>query len=145
MAHFNRKFIVHKGKRKNALAALNNSQPQVDKNGQPITSTNNDVKMYQLRKNPYSAICTRCIQLETADSSLLCSEFCYIVCVPFNNNSSTGSHHSNTKGIVYVWIGRKANPDEGRICEEIAREIYDVSQMKTTTTKLIYLIDQLIA
>ena len=80
--------------------------------------------MYQLRKNPYSAICTRCIQLETADASNLCSEFCYIVCVPFNNSNG---YSSSSSGIVYVWIGRKSNPDEARIAEEIAREIYDVT------------------
>jgi hypothetical protein len=37
---------------------------------------------------------------------------------------------ADTKGAVYVWIGSKANPDEGRIAEEIAQSIYDVRFFK---------------
>ena len=28
-------------------------------------------------------------------------------------------------GIVYVWVGNRADPEEARITEEIAREMYD--------------------
>lgn len=80
--------------------------------------------MYHLRRNPYSVICTRCIQLDTARAPNLCSQFCYIVCVPFEN---TDSENSATKGIVYVWIGNKANTEEARLAEEIAQDIYSVS------------------
>jgi hypothetical protein len=110
LAHFNRKFIIHKGKR---------NQKFLQQQQEPET------KMYHLRKNPLSAICTRCIQLDTAKASNLCSEFCYIVCVPLTVNTD-----ADTKGAVYVWIGSKANPDEGRIAEEIAQSIYDVRFFK---------------
>lgn len=132
MAHFNRKFIIHKGKRKTANAIAAAAAANHSGDGKPPTSSgsSNEVKMYQLRKNPYSAICTRCIQLETAEASNLCSEFCFIVCVPFNNNQHQQSSGTLTKGIVYVWIGSKSNPDEARIAEEIARDIYDVFDLE---------------
>lgn len=108
LAHFNRKFVIHKGKRKtNKLE-------------------NYDTKMYHLRKNPYSAICTRCIQLPSATAQNLCSEFCYIVCVPFENADQTDA----TKGIVYVWIGKNSNPDEAKLAEEIAQNMYDVCNIQ---------------
>ena len=122
LAHFNRKFVIHKGKRKQT----NLTQERADKLNTSIESYENapkhDTKMYHLRKNPYSAICTRCIQLETAKATNLCSEYCYIVCVPLSVNTD-----ADTKGAVYVWIGSKANPEEGRIAEEIAATVYDVS------------------
>lgn len=109
LAHFKRKFIIHKGKRKQATTSTNPSSAV-------------EPKMYHLRKNPYSAICTRCIQLESpVDATMLCSQFCYILCVPFENTSG-----SDSKGIVYVWIGKRSDPDEARLAEEIARYIYDV-------------------
>lgn len=110
LAHFNRKFVIHKGKRK----------PSVQKPGQKLSY---DTKMYQLRRNPYSAICTRCIQLDQATALNLCSNFCFIVCVPFENTDET----SATKGIVYVWIGKNSNSEEAKIVEEIAQETYDES------------------
>ena len=47
--------------------------------------------------------------------------FCrYILKVPFDNEEQSG--------IVYVWIGSKADPEEARLIEEIAEEIFnDVS------------------
>lgn len=41
----------------------------------------------------------------------------YILKVPFDKED-----HS---GIVYVWVGNKSDPEEARITEEIAREMYD--------------------
>jgi len=32
----------------------------------------------------------------------------------------------DANGIIYVWIGNNADPDEARITEEIAREMYDI-------------------
>ncbi|ETE72453.1 Protein flightless-1-like protein [Ophiophagus hannah] len=58
LSHFKRKFIVHKGKRK---ARDDNLQPS----------------LYHIRTNG-SALCTRCIQINT-DSGLLNSEFCFIL------------------------------------------------------------------
>jgi len=40
----------------------------------------------------------------------------YILKVPFDNEESSG--------IVYVWIGSKADPDEARLIEEIAEEMF---------------------
>ena len=37
--------------------------------------------------------------------------------VPFDNEESSG--------IVYVWIGAKAEPDEARLIEEIAEEMFN--------------------
>lgn len=116
LAHFKRKFIIHKGKRK-----PNNQIAKVTKTDGTAAATNKALttKMYHLRKNPYSAICTRCIQLDTARAQNLCSEFCFIVCVPFEESDNS------TKGIVYVWIGGKSNPDEASLAEEIAQYMYE--------------------
>ena len=32
----------------------------------------------------------------------------------------------DNKGIVYVWIGKKADPDDARLAEEIANDMYGV-------------------
>ena len=104
LAHFKRKFIIHKGKRK--------SKEILD---------NKNTRMYHLRRNPHSALCTRCVEIE-AKASNLCSEFCYIVCVPFEN---TDKNSNSSNGIVYVWIGNLANPDEARLAEDAANYMYD--------------------
>ncbi|UYV73643.1 FLII [Cordylochernes scorpioides] len=69
LSHFRRKFIIHRGRRKN-----------------PPPS----VEFFHLRSNG-SPICTRCIQ----------------------------------SGIVYVWIGDRADSDEARLAEEIATDMFD--------------------
>ncbi len=102
LAHFKRKFVVHNGKR----------------------NVNTDAKctrMYHVRRNPHSAICTRCIEVE-AHAETLCSQFCFIVCVPFENTAG-----DDTKGIVYVWLGSMADSDEIKLAEEIAMFMYDDS------------------
>lgn len=119
LAHFKRKFIIHKGKRKqsiNIYKGKNNQEKEKEKELELAHQT----RMFQLRKNPHSAICTRCIQLDKAVAQKLCSEFCYIVLVPFDNADANG-----TKGIVYVWIGNKSNPEEGRLIEEIANDMFE--------------------
>jgi len=58
----------------------------------------------------------RCIQIKN-DSSLLNSCFCYILKVPFDAE--------DRRGIVYVWIGSKADPEEATVAEEIAYSLYD--------------------
>ena len=114
LAHFKRKFIVHKGKRKSKISTNPNAMDKA--------VNKYETKMYHLRKNPHSAICTRCIQLDTAKAENLCSSFCYIVCVPFENSDGSNA----TKGIAYVWIGSNSNPDEARLAEEIAEYMYEV-------------------
>jgi Gelsolin repeat len=34
----------------------------------------------------------------------------------------------DANGIIYVWIGNNADPDEARLAEEIAREMYNIEQ-----------------
>ena len=34
----------------------------------------------------------------------------------------------DSQGIVYVWIGKRANAEEARLAEEIADDMYGVSQ-----------------
>lgn len=43
--------------------------------------------------------------------------FSYILNVPFNNDDETG--------IVYAWIGSKADPDDARLIQEIAEEMFN--------------------
>jgi hypothetical protein len=133
LAHFNRKFVIHRGKRKPALNsthAPNPSGPNQDGEGSSVYNT----RMYHLRTNPYSALCTRCIELETAKATNLCSEFCYIVCVPLSVNTD-----AETKGAVYVWIGSKADQEEARIAQEIAENMYDVRTTKQIKEFLFYI------
>ncbi|KAK0089106.1 hypothetical protein PV325_009137 [Microctonus aethiopoides] len=98
MAHFKRRFIIHQGKRK-----------QIKPPG------SNRVEFFQLRSNG-SALCTRLIQIPL-DASLLNSAFCYILNVPFNNDDKTG--------IVYVWIGSKSDPEEARLIQDIAEDMFN--------------------
>ena len=44
--------------------------------------------------------------------------FSYILKVPLNNQEEPS-------GIVYVWIGSKADPDEARLVEEIANTLFN--------------------
>lgn len=48
---------------------------------------------------------------------LLLFVFSYILKVPFDNEESSG--------IVYLWIGSKANPDDVRLAEEICDEMFN--------------------
>ncbi|XP_073492479.1 protein flightless-1 homolog isoform X2 [Aquarana catesbeiana] len=101
LSHFKRKFIIHKGKRKTRDVGL---QPS----------------LYHVRTNG-SALCTRCIQINT-DCSFLNSEFCYILKVPFES--------IDNQGIVYTWVGRAADPDEAKLSEEIMNHMFDDTYSK---------------
>ncbi|XP_048351374.1 protein flightless-1 homolog [Sphaerodactylus townsendi] len=101
LSHFKRKFIIHKGKRKARDASL---QPS----------------LYHIRTNG-SALCSRCIQINT-DSSLLNSEFCFVLKVPFES--------TDNQGIVYTWVGRAADPDEAKLAEDIMNHMFDDSYSK---------------
>lgn len=101
LSHFKRKFIIHKGKRKVKDEGL---QPS----------------LYHIRTNG-SALCTRCIQINT-DSSLLNSEFCFILKVPFES--------TDNQGIVYTWVGRAADPEEAKLAEDIMNHMFDDSYSK---------------
>ncbi|XP_060138385.1 protein flightless-1 homolog [Zootoca vivipara] len=101
LSHFKRKFIIHKGKRK---ARDDGLQPS----------------LYHIRTNG-SSLCTRCIQINT-DSSLLNSEFCFILKVPFES--------TDNQGIVYTWVGRAADPDEAKLAEDMMNCMFDDSYSK---------------
>ncbi|KAE8578859.1 hypothetical protein XENTR_v10023801 [Xenopus tropicalis] len=101
LSHFKRKFIIHKGKRKSKDVGL---QPS----------------LYHVRTNG-SALCTRCIQINT-DCSLLNSEFCFILKVPFES--------IDNQGIVYTWVGRAADPDEAKLSEDIMNHMFDDTYSK---------------
>ncbi|XP_067912198.1 protein flightless-1 homolog [Heterodontus francisci] len=101
LSHFKRKFIIHKGKRKTPENGL---QPS----------------LYHIRTNG-SALCSRCIQIST-DSSMLNSEFCYILKVPFES--------IDNQGIVYTWVGRAADPDEAKLAEDIMNNMFDETYSK---------------
>ena len=51
-------------------------------------------------------------------SAGICLHSSYILKVPFNKD--------DTQGVAYVWIGNRADPDEAKLTEEIAEEMYGV-------------------
>ncbi|XP_059178446.1 protein flightless-1 homolog [Physella acuta] len=102
LSHFKRKFIIKLGKRPAA-------RPAGSEKIKPAT------EFFQLRANG-SPIATRCIQLEKPDATWLCPRFCFILMVPFDSDE--------LKGIVYVWVGKKADHKEAKIAEEIAYSMY---------------------
>ncbi|CAJ0915080.1 unnamed protein product [Ranitomeya imitator] len=101
LSHFKRKFIIHKGKRKMRDVGL---QPN----------------LYHMRTNG-SSLCTRVIQINT-DCSLLNSEFCFLLKVPFES--------TDNQGIVYTWVGRAADPDEAKLAEDIMNTMFDDTYSK---------------
>jgi len=72
-------------------------------------------EFYHLRSNG-SPLYRRCIQIKPEANSLN-SCFCYILKVPFDAEDKTG--------IVYVWIGSKADNEEASVAEDIANSLYD--------------------
>lgn len=102
MSHFKGKFIIKSGKRSDKLKGPETKLP---------------VEFYHLRQNG-SSLCTRVIQIR-ADSSLLCSAFCYILIVPFETDDDSES------GIIYVWIGSKTTAEESKLIQEIAESKFN--------------------
>ncbi|XP_071488184.1 protein flightless-1 homolog [Diadema antillarum] len=103
LSHFKKKFVIHRGRR-----PLPNAQSE-------DTPKDLNPKLYHIRANG-GPLCTRCIQVHPT-AQWLNPEFCYILEVPFDSQDS--------KGIVYTWIGSKANQDMSRIAEEMAYEMFD--------------------
>jgi len=118
LSHFKLKFVIHQGPRR---------KPPTPRGGENIPSESPPawapgaekpaVELFQLRANG-SPLTTRCIQIGV-DAANLNSEFCFILKVPFDSEDN--------QGIVYVWIGKRSNPNEARLAEEIAEEIYGES------------------
>ncbi|XP_065310343.2 protein flightless-1 isoform X2 [Dermacentor albipictus] len=107
LSHFKRKFIIHTGSRKKSQ-----------------TEQNNAVELFHLRANG-SPICTRCVQIPPTASNLN-SAFCYILKVPFEQDGEED-------GMVYVWIGSKADEDDVRLAEELARSLYGAMEYSIVT------------
>ncbi|CAL4062789.1 unnamed protein product [Meganyctiphanes norvegica] len=133
MAHFRRKFTIHRGHRKHTEKT---DKPPADEGdgeapspaktplGRPrpkplpvpaVEPEKPKPELFHMRSNG-SPLFTRCVQINL-DAALLNSEFCYILKVPFGQDEDSG--------IAYVWLGEKSDEEEGRLCEEIAQEMYD--------------------
>uniref|UniRef100_T1J3P6 Gelsolin-like domain-containing protein n=1 Tax=Strigamia maritima TaxID=126957 RepID=T1J3P6_STRMM len=95
MSHFKRKFIIRQGRRNDV---------------ERVSQT----EFFHVRSNG-SLLCTRCIQVVPSAANLN-SAFCYILKVPFEN--------ADTSGMVYSWIGKKADADMCRLTEDIARNTF---------------------
>ncbi|XP_022093580.1 protein flightless-1 homolog isoform X2 [Acanthaster planci] len=103
LSHFKKKFVIHRGRRRPTSAA--DSEQELSLNP----------SFYHIRSNG-GPLSTRCVQVHPT-VQWLNSEFCYILKVPFRNQDS--------KGIVYTWIGNKADPEMARIAEELAYDMFD--------------------
>ncbi|XP_046549598.1 protein flightless-1 homolog isoform X1 [Haliotis rubra] len=101
LSHFKRKFVIRTGKRPLKTPNTESVKPSTE--------------FFQLRANG-SPIATRCVQIAPASASLLNSCFCYILMVPFDSE--------DMHGIVYVWVGMKADHDEAKLAEQIAYMMY---------------------
>jgi len=119
MSHFKRKFVIHQGRRKAAPPLPRHLQEAEDESGTGGATAG--IEFFHLRCNG-NPICSRCVQV-APDASVLNSEFCYILKVPFSQAGQV-----EETGIVYVWLGSKADPEEARLVEEIATELYDAEQ-----------------
>lgn len=143
MAHFKRKFVIHTGNRRRTtppkpakakpLAAATSAPEDEDAVAAGTEEATTSVpppppkpptpeplpqpkpELFHMRSN-WSPLFTRCIQI-TVEAALLNSTFCYILKVPFGGEEDSG--------IVYVWLGEKSDPEEARLTEEIADEMYD--------------------
>lgn len=68
--------------------------------------------------------------MELPNNKFPLSTFSFILRVPFDSQQEMG--------IVYVWVGFKANPEEARLAEEIAEDMYSVSWL-IRTTRAVYM------
>lgn len=121
LSHFKQKFIIHQGKRKSSLP---------DK----------PVGLYHLRSNS-NPLTLRCIEID-ADADKLNSGFCYLVKIltPSMPNGSCETENENSQESkspsfrLIVWIGRKANPNEAKLAEEIAREKFNLGPVSKSVS-----------
>ena len=140
LAHFKRKLVIHKGKRpkpsKINAASGNNGIPNdsADKGAtaevskKPVITPEEKTiprpELFHIRSNG-SPLFTRCVQISPNAASLN-SEFCFILKVPFGQDTDSG--------IVYVWLGEKSDQEEARLAEEIAQEMYDPEKYSLQVT-----------
>ena len=93
LAHFGQKVIVHKGVYGPSL--------------EPTSPC-----LYQIRAK-YSKLCRRIVQVDPVSPTMLNSEFCCILRIPFVGTSGSG--------ITYVWLGSKATQEEELHAEQMGR------------------------
>ena len=93
LAHFGQKVIVHKG--------------MYDPSLEPTSPC-----LYQIRAK-YSKLCRRIVQVNPVSPTMLNSEFCCIMRIPFAGTSGSG--------ITYVWLGSKATQEEELHAEQMGR------------------------
>ena len=93
LAHFGQKVIIHKGAYNPSL------EPK-------------DPCLYQIRAK-YSKLCRRIVQVNPVSPTMLNSEFCCILRIPFSG--------TNGSGITYVWLGNKASQEEELHAEQMGR------------------------
>ena len=117
LSHFKGKYVVHLGKRKPPALKASTSSDQIENglDGPSNTSQYIDdrVEMYYLRSNS-CPLAFRCIQV-LPEAAILNSGFSYILKVPKGIN----------EGVAYVWIGDKCDPDEAKMAEKIALDMYN--------------------
>lgn len=100
MSHFNKKFIIRRGRRNLALNE-NKKSPE----------------LYNMRANG-SAVCNRTIQIDCCAEKLN-SAFYYILYCP---NSANLSIDNKTIGKVFIWEGNKAD----LYYESVANEVHSL-------------------
>ncbi len=99
MSHFKNGLVIKKGSRRRHLQPDFKATPE----------------FFHVRSNG-SDLCRRCIEIQPVASSLN-SRFVYLLKVPFDPQDKSG--------IVYVWLGDKADEGDARAAEDIAQALYD--------------------
>ncbi|XP_038064629.1 protein flightless-1 homolog isoform X2 [Patiria miniata] len=103
LSHFKKNFVINRGRRRLSSAADSEQEQSLNPS------------FYHIRSNG-GPLSTRCVQVHPT-VQWLNSEFCYILKVPFRNQDS--------KGIVYSWIGSRADPETARVAEDLAYDMFD--------------------
>ena len=122
LALFHPMFVIHQGNR------------SLRGNGVTEHAMTPDLAFYELRSNG-SPLTLRCIELPKADPNVLCSNYCYILKVPFWSSarqspekgadvSESVEAQRGAEGIAYVWVGSLCSSSEIRVAEAIARNIF---------------------
>lgn len=108
LSHFKGKYVVHLGKRKPTGAKLSLENGESNEN-----YIDDKIEMYYLRSNS-CPLAFRCIQVQP-EAHILNSGFSYILKIPKAIN----------EGVAYVWIGDQCDPDEAKLAEKIALDLYN--------------------
>ncbi|MFH4980909.1 hypothetical protein AB6A40_007618 [Gnathostoma spinigerum] len=104
LSHFHKKFVIRRGRR-----------------GLNLNCGGRWPELFLMRANG-SAICTRTIQIDCMADQLN-SAFCFILRAPFKVANEDGEN-----GRIYVWLGKRSNPNQHKLCEEIARDMINIGE-----------------